>query len=220
MSQTQPRVVYQQGDHVCTLFSSPEEQLAAAIDYIRQGLERNERCLYVCGEQTCGEFRQALAAAGIDAAHEESRGALILLTKETGHLAGGSFKASRMISMLRKAVEDALSDGFEGLCAAGDMTWLLDDAPGSEELAEYEAQLNHFYATHRALGLCQYNRRSLPAEMLDHGIATHPTIRVAGSMLLANPFYELPEIAMSRTANTAGLESRMEQLSESQQNTA
>ena len=66
-----------------------------------------------------------------------------------------------MISMLRRAVEDALSDGFEGFCAAGDMTWLVDDAPGSAELAEYEAPLNHFYATHRALGLCQYNLEQL-----------------------------------------------------------
>jgi len=29
-----PRLVYQQGDHVCTLFSSREEQVTAAIDYI------------------------------------------------------------------------------------------------------------------------------------------------------------------------------------------
>ena len=45
-----------------------------------------------------------------------------------------------MISMLGTAVEDALRDGFEGLCAAGDMTWLLDDAPESEEVARYEAR--------------------------------------------------------------------------------
>src|SRR6476469_3780487 len=147
-----PRVVYQQGDHVCTLFSSPEEQLGAATDYIRQGLERGERCLYVCGEQTPADFRDALRAAGIDVGRQEARGALVLLTKETGHLTGGSFNAARMISMLSTAVEDALTDGFTGLCAAGDMTWLLDDAPGSEELAEYEAVLNHFYKTHRALG--------------------------------------------------------------------
>jgi len=44
-----PRIVYQQGDHVCTLFSSREEQLTAAIEYVRGGLERGERCLYVCG---------------------------------------------------------------------------------------------------------------------------------------------------------------------------
>lgn len=207
-----PRVVYQQGDHVCTLFSSQNEQLSAAIEYIRQGLERRERCLYVCGEQTPDDFRAALRNADIAVDREEARGALVLLTKETGHLKGGSFNASRMISMLRSAVESALGDGFEGLCAAGDMTWLLDEAPGSEELAEYEALLNHFYQNNKALGLCQYNRRRLPAAILDHGMATHPTIRIGGPMLLTNPFYELPEIAKSRTADPAGVDAKISQL--------
>ena len=207
-----PRVVYQQGDHVCTLFSSPEEQLSAAIEYIQQGLGRNERCLYVCGEQTPDDFRAALQRAGIDVVREEDRGALVLLTKETGHLVGGTFSASRMISMLQQAVEDSLEDGFAGLCAAGDMTWLLDDAPGSHEIVEYEALLNHFYSNNRALGLCQYNCRRLPATILDHGIATHPTVRMAGPILLTNPFYELPEIATGRRANVDGVAEKLERL--------
>ena len=212
MSFKEPRVVYQQGDHVCTLFSSPEEQLEAATEYIQQGLLRGERCLYVCGEQTPEEFRAALAERGIDVAREEARGAMVLLTKDTGHLEGGTFVPSRMISMLRSAVECALGDGFSGLCAAGDMTWLLDAAPGSEDVAEYEALLNHFYRTHRALGLCQYNRRKLPDRFLDHGIATHPTIRIAGPILLTNPFYELPEIAISRTANAEDVVAKLQAL--------
>jgi len=56
----------QQGDHVCTLYSNRDEQLAAAIDYIRGGLERGERCLYVCCEHSPDEFRAGLRAAGID----------------------------------------------------------------------------------------------------------------------------------------------------------
>jgi hypothetical protein len=206
--------VYQQGDHVCTLFSSAEEQLSAAIEYIQQGLDRNERCLYICGEQTPDEFRAALERSGIDVAREEGRGALVLLTKETGHLKGGTFSASRMISMLKGAVEDALNDGFEGLRAAGDMTWLLDEAPGSEEIAEYEALLNHFFGNNRALGLCQYNRRKLPAAILDHGIATHPTVRMAGPILLTNPFYEPPEVAKTRVANGDEVATRIESLAD------
>jgi hypothetical protein len=30
------------------------------------------------------------------------------------------------------------------------MTWLLDDAPGSEEIVEYEALLSHFYRNNRS----------------------------------------------------------------------
>lgn len=194
------RINYQQGDHVCTLYSTRDEQLAAAVAYIRGGLDRGERCLYVCCEHSPDEFRAGLKAAGIDVETEEARGALLLLTKHDGHLKGGTFDPDAMISMLHAAVKDALDAGFSGLCAAGDMSWLLDEAPGSERIAEYEARLNAFYPTSRALGLCLYNRNRLPPATIDHGIATHPHVRIADSILLENPFYEDPATAMTRRA--------------------
>jgi MEDS: MEthanogen/methylotroph, DcmR Sensory domain len=193
-----PRLAYHQGDHVCTLFTTPEEQLSAAVEYLSAGLSRGERCLYICCEHSVPEFRIALENAGIDVEAKERRGALVLLTKFDGHLKGGSFDPDRMISTLHAAVEDALAAGFNGLCAAGDMSWLLDEAPGSERLAEYEASLNEFYKSHRALGLCQYNRNKLPDAALDHGIATHRYIRMEGPILLENPFYEPHEQAAKR----------------------
>jgi len=204
-----PRLVFQQGDHVCTLYTSPEEQLRAAVEYIRGGLARGERCLYVCCEHNVDDFRSALNNAGIGTESEEKRGALILMRKEDGHLKGGYFDPGKMISMLYAAVKDALDAGFEGLCAAGDMTWLLDQAPGSEKIVEYEALLNRFYASNRALGLCQYNRSKLPPEILDHCIATHPFVRIDGPILLTNPFYEEPELAASRVARPVGVEDRI-----------
>jgi hypothetical protein len=203
------RIVYQQGDHVCTLYTTPEEQLVAAIEYIRGGLTRGERCLYVCCEHSPKAFRAALKQAGIPVEAEESRGSLLLLTKNDGHLKGGTFDPDRMISMLYTAVEDALAAGFTGLCAAGDMSWLLDNAPGSEKIAEYEAKLNQFYKSHSALGLCLYNRSTLPPAMLDHCLATHRYVRMDGSILLENPFYEPDEQAMTRTPRPHEVEAKI-----------
>jgi two-component system, chemotaxis family, sensor kinase Cph1 len=196
------RLVYQQGDHICTLYSSPEEQLQAAVEYIKAGLGRGERCLYVCGEHTPKELRAALQAAGIDVKSQEKRGALILITKSDAHLKGGRFAADKMITLLHQAVQDALDAGFKGLCAAGDMGWVMDQAPGTEELAEYESRLNEFYTHNRALGLCQYNRATLPHEFLDHCIATHRVVRIEGPIGLENPFYEEPNRAIRRKAAT------------------
>jgi hypothetical protein len=206
---TSPRMQYQQGDHVCTLYSTRDEQLAAAIDYLRGGLSRGERCLYVCCEHTPDEFRDGLRRAGIDVAAEEARGALLLLTKHDGHLKGGRFDPDKMITMLHGAVKDALDAGFAGLCAAGDMSWLLDEADGSERIAEYEARLNAFYPSSRALGLCLYNRDRLPAATLDHSLATHPHVRVDGNILLDNPFYEAPEQAAARQSDGGAISKKL-----------
>jgi hypothetical protein len=207
-----PRIQYQQGDHVCTLYSNRNEQLAAAIEYIRGGLGRGERCLYVCCEHTPDEFRAGLRLGGIDVEAAESRGALLLLTKHDGHLKGGCFDPDKMITMLHGAVQDALDAGFAGLCAAGDMSWLLDEAQGSERIAEYEARLNAFYPTSKALGLCLYNRNKLPQATLDHSLATHPYVRLEGNLLLENPFYEEPEQAAFRSSDGSGLAKKLEWL--------
>jgi hypothetical protein len=202
---TSPRLQYQQGDHVCTLYSTRDEQMAAAVAYIRGGLARGERCLYVVCEHSPDEFREGLRAAGIDVEKEEGRGALLLLTKHDGHLNGGCFDPDKMIHMLHAAVKDALDAGFAGLCAAGDMSWLLDEAQGSERIAEYEARLNEFYPSSRALGLCLYNRTKLPAATLDHSLATHPHVRIEEDILLSNPFYERPDEAARRRSDGSAI---------------
>ncbi|HVO62209.1 MAG TPA: MEDS domain-containing protein [Terriglobales bacterium] len=207
-----PRLSYHQGDHVCTLFSTHEEQLQAAVEYIRGGLARGERCLYVCCERELDEFRAALKQAGLAVEQEETRGALVLLTKYEGHLKGGSFDPDRMIQTLHEAVKDAVADGFRGLCAAGDMNWLLDQAPGSEKLAEYEARLNRFYESNCALGLCLYNLETMPPAAIDDCLATHRFVRVEGPILLSNPFYELPEKAMSRVARPKGVHRKIRKI--------
>jgi hypothetical protein len=203
---------YQQGDHVCTLYTTRDEQLTAAVEYLRGGLSRGERCLYICCEHTPDEFREGLRQAGIDVDADEARGALLLLTKHDGHLKGGSFDPDKMITMLHGAVKDALDAGFAGLCAAGDMSWLLDEADGSERIAEYEARLNAFYPSSRALGLCQYNRSKLPSATLDHGLATHPHVRLDGNILLDNPFYEPPEQAAGRRTNGSAFAGKLDWL--------
>jgi len=195
-----PRMGFQQGDHACMLYLTPEEQLSAAAEYVRGGLDRGERCLYVCCEHTISEFGAALESAGIDVDAEERRGALVIITKEDGHLAGGVFDPDRMIATLDMALKDALAAGFKGLCAAGDMVWLLDEAPGCERIAEYEARLNRFYENNNALGLCLYNLKTMPPALIDHCLATHKYVRIEGPILLTNPFYELAEDVFSRVA--------------------
>ena len=209
---TSPRLVYQQGDHVCALFLTPEQQLQAAIEYIKEGLMRGERCLYVCGEHPVEVFKNTLRSAGIDVEAEEKRGALMVITKHEGHLNGGSFDPDKMISMLESAVKGALDSGFTGLCAAGDMNWVNDGAPGTNRLAEYESRLNRFYSTHKALGLCQYNRKTLPARFLDDCMATHKHVRIDGPILLENPFYEEPGLAIGREANEEDIQERIDMI--------
>ncbi len=189
---------FQQGDHVCAIYDSPAEQIAVAAAYVAEGLALGQRCLYASdSEAALTRFRAALSDVGVDAVLSERRGALLLKTKHEAHLVDGRFECERMLRMLNQAVEDALNSGFAGLRTCGDMSWLLDDAPGSEQVVEYEALLNEFFQSIRAVGMCQYDRARLPAGTLDHALATHRSV-VLDNRHQANPFCKPSSVAATR----------------------
>jgi hypothetical protein len=104
-----------------------------------------------------------------------------------------------MLRMLNQLLEETLNEGFTGLRTCGDMTWLLDRPPGSHQVVEYEALVTQLFKGVRAIAMCQYDRARLPAEMIDHALATHGTVVIDGAHVV-NPFAKPPELAANRTA--------------------
>jgi two-component system, chemotaxis family, sensor kinase Cph1 len=49
--------------HLCLIYETPEEQFAAALPYLRTGLERGEKCLYVGDENSVAESWMLCAEA-------------------------------------------------------------------------------------------------------------------------------------------------------------
>ena len=81
---------FRQGEHICSLYDTEEEQLATAAAYLADGIWRGERGLYIgANRDAVLRFRAALGAAGLDAEALAERGALIELTHEETYLAGG-----------------------------------------------------------------------------------------------------------------------------------
>ena len=180
---------FRQGDHICVLYEDKEEQVRIAAAFIADGLRRGERSIYAADSAPALQlFRSALDGAGIDVGYEEERRSLILLTKDMAHVTGGRFDASVVLKGLSASVDNALDDGYIGLRVCGDMSWLLDGVPGSSQVVAYEAACTEFFRNVRALGMCQYDRRRLPASELNGALATHPSIFMDGRHT-ANPYH-------------------------------
>src|SRR5215213_2863783 len=72
---------FRQGDHICSIYDTEEEQVATAAAYLADGFRRGDRCLYVAESGAALQrLRAALSAAGVDAAALIERGALLELT--------------------------------------------------------------------------------------------------------------------------------------------
>jgi hypothetical protein len=161
--------------------------------------------------QAIARFRSALSARGIDVEHAASSGALLEDTHDEAHLEGGRFESERMLRLLNEAVETALNDGFTGLRTCGDMSWLVDHPPGATQVVEYEALLNQLFRGVRACGMCQYDRRRLPPEYVDHGLATHSSV-VIERRHKPNPFYQRATAAMRRAPESSMVDWKIAEL--------
>ena len=131
---------FRQGEHICALYQTEEEQIAVAADYLADGLRAGERVFYVAeSDAALTRFRAALNRQGINVPVMVKRGALVEATHAEAHLADGRFDSERMLRFLNEAMETALTDGFSGLRTCGDMSWLLKDPVGADQVVEYRS---------------------------------------------------------------------------------
>lgn len=177
-------------DHLCLIYETEREQFDATVEFIKIGLARNERCIYIVDESPIGRVLNAMRAQGIAVEQAMDSGALIITNQQDTYLQQGIFDPDRMINTLKDAIIDAKRDGFSALRATGEMTWILGGHPGVDRLTEYEAKLNLVIPYHDMLGICQYNRQQLSPEVIRDVIRTHPKVIYAG--LVCNNHYYIP----------------------------
>lgn len=140
-------------DHACLIYRTKQQQLEAAIPYIRVGLAENEQCVYIADENTVDEVLGELRAAGIDVDSAQAEGRLAVVPSQAAYLREGSFDVEGMMGFLDFSLNAALEAGFSGLRVMGEMSWVIAGDVPTERLFEYEARLNEYAVDHCASGV-------------------------------------------------------------------
>ena len=182
--------------HKCLIYDGdPSAQLPVVVPLLKDGLANNWRCLYL-GEPTVVRMVDtALAAEGLDTARETQRGALVF-SSDRSHLANGVFDPVAMIDGLSTLIDAAVRDGFQGLCATGDMRWELGDDRNFDRLLEYEARLEQIFREKPLRGICQYHRDVLPARAVRDALMAHRSAYIGDTLNRDNLFYIPPELLL------------------------
>lgn len=182
--------------HKCLIYDGdPSEQLPVVVPLLVDGLRDEWRCLYLGSPADVHMVGTALSARGVDTSHEAGRGAL-MLSSERDHLRNGKFEPEAMIDGLCAAIDQALADGFQGLCATGDMRWELGQDDNFERLLEYEARLERVFRDKPLRGICQYHRGLVPTQAVRDALLTHGSMYVGGALNRDNLFYVPPELLL------------------------
>lgn len=184
--------------HKCLIYDGhASEQLPVVVPLLTDGLQNNWRCLYLGSPEMVRMVDTALVATGIDTAHESDRGALVF-SSDRSHLAGGRFFPEALIDGLCSLIDGALADGFEGLCATGDMKWELGPDENFEALLDYEARLEQLFREKPLRGICQYHRDVIPAQAVRDALVTHRSAYIGNVLNRDNLFYIPPELLLEK----------------------
>jgi signal transduction histidine kinase len=182
--------------HKCLIYDGhPSEQLPVVVPLLLDGLHDNWRCLYLGSPESVEMVDAALTTKGVDTANETKRAALVL-SSDRSHLVNGRFDPAAMVDGLCKSIDESVRDGFQGLCATGDMRWELGEDGNFDRLLEYEARLERVFRDKPLRGICQYHRGLVPAHAVRDALVTHRSAYVGDALNQDNLFYVPPEILL------------------------
>lgn len=199
------------GDHLCCLYRTEDEHRNLIGPFLKHGLERGEKVIYIVDSHTAEEVIGYMEGEGVKVQPYLDSGQLSMLIANDAYTRGGRFDPDGMIGLLREETDRAVKEGYSALRVTGEMTWALRGLPGSERLIEYEAKLNEFFRENRCLAICQYDRRRFSPEILEGVLATHP-IAVIGEEIYENFYYIPPEKFFGDNAAEVILDNRLSNL--------
>jgi PAS domain S-box-containing protein len=185
--------------HVCSVCENPDEREVIATRFLRVGVERGEKCLYVAAREQPAA-RAALQAPGVE-----------LRTWAETYLQGGVFEPERMWAYWAQAAREARAQGFSGLRCIAEVDWVARGAPGVARWMEYESRLGEVAEQAGCTLLCQYSRALFPPWMVRDAIRTHPFVIHRGT-LCGNIYCEPPAEFLGPDSRSREVERMLEQI--------
>ncbi len=145
----------QWGSHFCHFYNTNSDLLDTLVPYFKAGLQSNELCVWVISqpldEQTINDaMRDALS--GYDRYLAERR--IEIFSDHEWYGSNGVLDLKRASIGLEKKINQALSNGFDGVRVTGNAVWLQEN--NWNDFAEYERALNLSIVHRRVMCLCSY----------------------------------------------------------------
>jgi signal transduction histidine kinase len=184
------------GDHSCLIFSTQEEQAQVSAQFLRVGLQRGERSVYVGDPDSVELLRLGLKREGVDLGREEAAGHLIL-SSDREYLDHGRFNPERMLGFLQEAYDQCIKEGFPALRAAGNVAWQVGPDQDYSSVVHYEALLDLFFLGKRMVGLCEYPQGACPPEVLEGILSTHKHAAVDREICVSHRYIP-PELLLEK----------------------
>ena len=177
--------------HVCAFFNTRDEHYDVLMPFIKVGFAAGEKAFHIGDPSLHDDHLRRLGAAGIDVENALASGQLEVRPWGAMYLRNGGFYQDAMLEL----VQEVLGAGQahrRRMRVVADMEWALSEAPGVEDIVEYEARLNYILPNFDDVVICTYDCSRFRANMMVDILRTHPLVIIGGT-LHSNPFYVPPD---------------------------
>ncbi len=182
--------------HVCAFFDSRDQEYEVLGPFFREAVEQQEKNLHIVDPALIDDHRARLSAKGIDASACEACGQLEVLDWHAAYLDDdGRFDKNRMLATVDHLTGVGREAGYKRLRIMGNMNWVFDGIPGSEDLINYEAEVNEVLARNQQPAVCVYDTAKLSGAMMMDLLRTHP-LALVGGVVQENPFFTPPAVML------------------------
>jgi len=177
------------GAHLCFLYENDVEHQTVLTPFIRLGLERGEKILYITHDQTPEMILSYLAADGLDPVPLAENGRFSIVKAEEALLKSNKFDPETAIEWFKDQMQKALDAGYSTLRIIMEASW-VSQISESEAFRRFGDLLDTWVLNNKVLCLCQFDRRKIASVFLLHALTAHAVV-IIGSQVFDN-FYHIP----------------------------
>jgi len=149
------------GSHICQFYNRKEELAKMLVPYFKQGLEKNDACVWLVGDLTIEEAWSALAAVVPDLEHYKSKGQMQIrhYTEFYTNPNGTVKPADTLRDQFAEMGSTVRAKGFRGLRASGSVSW-IDNEESMSRFMDYETKVHCAIQGSRIMAVCTYPARA------------------------------------------------------------
>jgi hypothetical protein len=179
---------FDNGIHVCQLFSDEEDRLGSLTRFLAAGIGSGQKCGCYTLDDVQTALGDYLGSSGLSVDDARASGQLSLIETDSVWLTNGRFDPELLLSRLSDFQENAGGQGWNGVRIIAEVSPAIPELPGGGRLIEFEVELNHLLRDRPMAIVCQYDLRRFNGAILMDVLRVHPYIMIRGSVM-QNPFY-------------------------------
>jgi hypothetical protein len=145
------------GSHVCQFYERKEDLVEMLVPYFKQGLEKNDACVWLVADLAAEEAGNALAAVVPGLEHYLAKGQMQIrhYTELYTNPDGTVKPADTLRDQFAEMGSTVRAKGFGGLRASGSVSWIDNDSAMSRFM-DYETKVHCAIQDSRMMAVCTY----------------------------------------------------------------